>query len=38
MENNATPTTDVELDERGIQVGSTFFDYTSFSRFAIVSM
>lgn len=38
MENNATPTTRVEVTDRGIQVGGSFYDYASFSKFAIISI
>ena len=38
MENNSTPTTQVDIGERGIQVGWSFFEYVSFSKFAIVSL
>ena len=37
MENNSTPQLQVDVTERGIQVGGSFYDYTQFSRFAMVS-
>jgi hypothetical protein len=38
MENNSTPTTQVDVSDRGIQVGGSFFEYSAYSRFAIVSI
>lgn len=38
IENNSSPTTQVDVLERGIQVGWSFYEYSAFSRFAIVSM
>ena len=38
MENNSTPTTQVDVSDRGIQVGSSFFEYSAYSRFAIISI
>jgi hypothetical protein len=37
MENNSTPHLQVDVTERGIQVGGSFYDYSQFSRFAMVS-
>ncbi len=36
MENNATPITSVDVSDRGIQVGWSFYEYVSFSRFALI--
>lgn len=38
MENNASPTTTVSIDDTGIQVGGSFYGYTQFARFSIVSI
>lgn len=38
MENNSAPTTQVHVLENGIQVGSSFYEYGSYSRFAIVTI
>ncbi len=38
IENNSTPTTQVEVLERGIQVWWSFYDYMAFSRFAMVTI
>ncbi len=38
MENNSQPVTQVDFLERGIQVGGSFYEYVSFSRFSIISM
>lgn len=38
MENNSTPMTQVQLTERGIKVAESFYEYTAYSRFAIVSL
>jgi hypothetical protein len=38
MENNSTPTTAVEITDAGIQVGGSFYGYTQFARFSIVSI
>ena len=37
MENNSTPVLQVDVTERGIQVGGSFYEYGQFSRFAMVS-
>jgi len=37
MENNSTPVLQVDVMERGIQVGKTFYDYSQFQKFAMVS-
>jgi hypothetical protein len=37
MENNSAPVLQVDVTERGIQVGGSFYDYAQFSRFALVS-
>jgi hypothetical protein len=37
MENNSSPVLHVDVTERGIQVGGSFYDYSQFSRFAMVS-
>ncbi|MBC7503611.1 hypothetical protein H7169_01450 [Candidatus Gracilibacteria bacterium] len=38
MENNSTPIMQVDVTDRGIQVGGSFYDYTQFSRFAMISI
>lgn len=38
MENNSAPVMQVDVTDRGIQVGSSFYDYSQFSRFAMVSI
>ncbi len=38
MENNSAPTMQVDVTERGIQVGWSFYEYSAFSRFAMVTM
>ncbi len=38
MENNSTPVLQVDVTERGIQVGGSFYDYSQFSRFAMISI
>lgn len=38
MENNSTPVLQVNVTERGIQVGGSFYDYSQFSRFAMISI
>ena len=38
MENNSTPVLHVDVTEQGIQVGGSFYDYSQFSRFAMVSI
>jgi hypothetical protein len=35
-ENNATPLTDVEVDENGIRVQQTFYPYSQIGSFAIL--
>ena len=37
MENNSTPVLQVDVTDRGIQVGGSFYEYSQFSRFAMVS-
>lgn len=36
MENNSSPVTQAEIDDTGIRVGGTFYDYSSLTSFAIV--
>jgi type IV secretory pathway VirB3-like protein len=36
MENNSNPITRVDIDEAGIHVGGSFYDFSSLSSFAIV--
>lgn len=38
MENNSAPITSVDVTENGIQVGDSFYEYSSFSKFSIVSI
>ncbi len=38
MENNSTPVLQVDVTDRGIQVGGSFYDYSQYTRFALVSM
>ena len=38
MENNSAPTMQVDVTERGIQVWGSFYEYSAFSRFAMVTM
>lgn len=38
MENNAHPTTRVEVTEQWIQVGGSYYNYADFSRFGIISI
>ncbi len=38
MENNSTPITQVYMTERGIQVAESFYEYSAFARFAIISI
>ena len=38
MENNSTPVLHVDVTDRGIQVGGSFYDYSQYTRFALVSM
>jgi hypothetical protein len=38
MENNSTPVLQVDVTERGIQVGGSFYDYSQFSKFAMISI
>ncbi len=38
MENNSTPTMQVDVTDRGIQVGGSFYVYSAFSRFAMVTI
>ena len=36
MENNSSPVTRADIDESGIHVGGTFYDYSSLTAFSIV--
>ncbi len=38
MENNSAPVTSVDVTEHGIQVGWSFYEYASFSRFVIIAV
>lgn len=38
MENNSTPITQVDITDRGIQVGGSFYQYSQFSKFAMISI
>lgn len=38
MENNSTPTTQAEVLDRWIQVWGSFYDYSSYSRFSMISI
>ncbi len=38
MENNSVPILQVHVTDRGIQVGNSFYDYSQFSRFAMISI
>ncbi len=38
MENNSTPRTQVDITDRGIQVAGSFYGYTQFSKFAMISI